>query len=99
VRFRRIVDATIMAAAPSLTPEAFPAVIVPGVRKAGLSFKRASRVVSARGCSSLETTEVSFFAGNFDWDNFFGKETSGPGLWQFAVGCGARMHLDLHAKP
>src|SRR5256885_2071479 len=38
----------IMAAAPSFTPEALPAVIVPGVRTDGFSFARASSVVSTR---------------------------------------------------
>ena len=44
-----------MAAAPSLTPEALPAVIVPGLRTNGLSLVSASSVVSGRGCSSLST--------------------------------------------
>ena len=46
----------IMAAAPSLTPDALPAVIVPGLRTKGFSFASPSSVVSARGCSSLSTT-------------------------------------------
>src|SRR6266516_2210171 len=48
-------DAMIIAAAPSLTPEALPAVTVPGLRNGVLSFARPSSVVSGRGCSSLST--------------------------------------------
>ena len=48
--------AMISAAAPSLTPEALPAVTVPGVRKGVLSLARPSSVVSGRGCSSTSTT-------------------------------------------
>ena len=48
-------DARIIAAAPSLTPEALPAVTVPGLRTIGFSFVRPSSVVSGRGCSSLST--------------------------------------------
>ncbi len=47
------------AAAPSLTPEALPAVTVPSARTIGFSFASASSVVSARGCSSLSTTTGS----------------------------------------
>ena len=43
------------AAAPSLTPDALPAVTVPGFRKGVFSLARFSRVVSARGCSSRST--------------------------------------------
>ena len=48
-------DARIIAAAPSLTPEALPAVTVPGLRTIGFSLARPSSVVSGRGCSSLST--------------------------------------------
>src|SRR5438045_9424682 len=48
-------DARTIAAAPSLTPEALPAVTVPGLRTIGLSFAKPSIVVSGRGCSSLST--------------------------------------------
>src|SRR5262249_55439183 len=44
-----------MAAAPSLTPDALPAVTVPGVRNAARSLASCSMVVSGRGCSSLST--------------------------------------------
>ena len=47
------------AAAPSLMPLAFPAVTVPPSRNAGRSFASASRDVSARGGSSLETVRPS----------------------------------------
>ena len=45
----------IIAAAPSLTPDALPAVTVPGLRANGLSLASASSVVSGRRCSSLST--------------------------------------------
>ena len=48
-------EARIIAAAPSLTPDALPAVTVPGLRTIGFNFVRPSSVVSGRGCSSLST--------------------------------------------
>ncbi len=53
-------EAMISAAAPSLTPEALPAVTVPPCRNGVGSFSSASSEVSARGCSSLSTTIGSF---------------------------------------
>ncbi len=51
------------AQAPSLTPEALPAVIVPFGRTMGFNLPSASSEVS-RGCSSLPTTRASpFFCG------------------------------------
>ena len=47
-------EATISAAAPSLTPEALPAVTVPPSRNGVGSFASASSVVPARGCSSFD---------------------------------------------
>ena len=47
--------AIISAAAPSLTPEAFPAVTTPPLRNGVFSRESCSRVVSARGCSSSYT--------------------------------------------
>ncbi len=44
------------AAAPSLMPEALPAVTVPSLSKAGLSFARFSTVTPSFGCSSVSTT-------------------------------------------
>ncbi len=44
------------AAAPSLMPEALPAVTVPSLSKAGRSLARLSAVTPALGCSSLLTT-------------------------------------------
>ena len=49
-------EASSRAAAPSLTPEALPAVTVPPSRTMGLRPCRAARVVSGRGCSSSLTT-------------------------------------------
>ncbi len=55
--------ATISAAAPSLTPEAFPAVIAPFLRNGVLSPASCSSVVSARGCSSAQNSVTApFFA-------------------------------------
>ncbi|MNR11030.1 hypothetical protein D3C85_1273110 [compost metagenome] len=53
-------EARISAAAPSLTPEALPAVTVLSGPLTGLSLPRVSRVVSARGCSSCSTTLSPF---------------------------------------
>ncbi len=59
-----IFDAMINAHAPSFTPEAFPAVTVPFGFTIGLSFERASSVVSGRGCSSVSKILASpFFCG------------------------------------
>ena len=44
------------AAAPSLMPDALPAVTVPSLRNTGRSFARSSTVASARGCSSVSNT-------------------------------------------
>ena len=54
-------EAMISAAAPSLTPEALPAVTVPSLRNGVGSLASCSSVVSARGCSSLSTTTGSPF--------------------------------------
>ena len=54
-RFAAASEAMIIAAAPSLTPEALPAVTVPGLRTNGLSLASPSSVVSGRGCSSFST--------------------------------------------
>ena len=48
-------DAMIIAAAPSFTPDALPAVTVPGSRNGVFSLARPSSVVSGRGCSSAST--------------------------------------------
>ena len=59
------------AAAPSLTPEALPAVTLPPSRTIPTSFASASSVVSARGCSSLATRgHVSFAVLDLDRDDF-----------------------------
>ena len=54
-------DAITSAAAPSLIPDAFPAVTVPPARNAGFSVASFSSVVSGRGCSSrtMSPTETS----------------------------------------
>jgi hypothetical protein len=48
-------EATTSAAAPSLMPDALPAVTVPSRRKAGFSVASLSALASGRGCSSRET--------------------------------------------
>ena len=55
------VEAKITAHAPSLIPDALPAVTVPVGLTIGFSFASPSAVVSARGCSSASTTRVSPF--------------------------------------
>ena len=52
-------DATTRAQAPSLTPEALPAVTLPPSRNGAGSLARRSIVVSGRGCSSVSTTTGS----------------------------------------
>jgi len=54
-------EATARAAAPSLMPEALPAVTVPSSRKTGGSLARISSVVPGRGCSSTSTSSGSPF--------------------------------------
>ena len=53
-----VLDPTINAAAPSLMPEALPAVTMP-FSTIGLSFASVSRVMPGRGCSSSVTSVVS----------------------------------------
>ena len=62
------VDITSTAAAPSLIPEAFPAVTVPvpSLTKAGLSLARVSAVVSGLGNSSVETRIEGFLGTGTD---------------------------------
>ena len=54
-----VAEATINAAAPSLIPEALPAVMVPFSRKGVESSPSFSSFVSGRGCSSCSTTSDS----------------------------------------
>ena len=49
---------TTTAAAPSLMPDALPAVIVPSAAKAGRSAASRSAVASGRGCSSWSTVTL-----------------------------------------
>src|SRR5207249_10405554 len=56
--FARASDMITVAAAPSLIGELFPAVTVPLAWNAGFSLARTSRLVSARGSSSLAKTKV-----------------------------------------
>ena len=53
-------DITTSTAAPSLMPEALPAVTVPSFEKAGRSFRNPSMVASWRMNSSSETTTSPF---------------------------------------
>ena len=57
-RFASAALISVTAAAPSLRPEALPAVTVPSLEKAGLSFANTSAVVPARGYSSVSKTNV-----------------------------------------
>ena len=54
-RCNRSSEASNTAQAPSFTPDAFPAVMVPFALTIGFNAASASRVVSGRGCSSLST--------------------------------------------
>src|SRR6266699_1892374 len=60
-RFTAAAEARSSAHAPSLTPDAFPAVMVPSGLTIGFSFESASSVVSGRGCSSSEKSTGSHF--------------------------------------
>ena len=65
------------AAAPSLTPDALPAVTVPSGRTIGFSLPSASSVV-ARGCSSLSTIDrVALALRDFDRDDLGGETAVG----------------------
>ena len=46
-------DIKVTAAAPSLIPEALPAVTVPSFLKTGFNLDKASKFIPSRGCSSL----------------------------------------------
>ena len=59
-------EAMIKAAAPSFTPDAFPAVTEPPERKGAGSLDSFSRVVSPRGCSSCSTCKGSCFLRGTD---------------------------------
>ena len=73
-------DASKIAQAPSLTPDAFPAVTVPSGFTMPLSFA-SSRVVSGRGCSSCENSErLALFLRNANGSDFFGKATAAHGV-------------------
>ena len=59
------------AAAPSLTPEALPAVTLPSARTMPPSLASASSVVSGRGCSSVcDAGHAAFAVLDLDRDNF-----------------------------
>ena len=73
LRFAASSEATIIAAAPSLTPEALPAVTVPSRRTIGFNFASASTLV-LRGCSSRSTTTGSpLRCGMLDRDDLGGE--------------------------
>ncbi|MNE59796.1 hypothetical protein D3C80_1549140 [compost metagenome] len=85
--FTASAEARINAAAPSLTPEALPAVTVLSGPLTGFRRVRASRVVSARGCSSCSTTVSPFL-----WAMRTGTISSAkkPAAWAAAVRCWLR---------
>src|SRR3954468_3023527 len=56
-------EATMIAAAPSVIPEALPAVTRPPSRKTGASLASEARVTPSRGCSSVSTWMSPFFPG------------------------------------
>ena len=51
----------ITAAAPSLMPEAFPAVTVPSFLKTGFNLERPFKFMPSLGCSSLSKIISDFF--------------------------------------
>ena len=70
----RFSDIRIMQAAPSLIPEALPAVTVPSFLNAGRSFARDSRLVLGRTNSSVSKTfsslRVFIVIGTISFENF-----------------------------
>ena len=85
--FARSASIKINAAAPSLTPEALPAVTEPdgSVVNAGRSLARASAVVDGRGCSSMSTRSGS----PLRWGTETGTNSSAnrPRSWAEAHRC------------
>ncbi|MCY1361318.1 hypothetical protein D9M69_479790 [compost metagenome] len=76
------------AQAPSLTPEALPAVMLPPWRKGVPSLANCSRVVSPRGCSSCSTS----FGGPLRWGISTGTISLArrPLAWAAAARCWLR---------
>ena len=54
-------DIKVTAAAPSLIPDALPAVTVPSFLKTGFNLVKASKVIPSLGCSSLLKSISAFF--------------------------------------
>ena len=81
-------EASKIAQAPSLTPEALPAVTLPSGRTTPFSLASISMVVSGRGCSSVSTIFGSPFfcastTGTISWANT-------PAAWAAAQRCWLR---------
>ncbi len=72
-------EATSSAAAPSVIPEALPAVTVPPSRKTGLSLASESRVTPARGCSSRSIALLALPAGHRDRHDLGREAAARPG--------------------
>ena len=97
-RFTAASEATIMAAAPSLTPDALPAVMVPGWRANGLSLARPSSVVSGRRCSSLSTVTGPGLAARHDHRlDLFGEIAGGLRLGGTLLRAQAKASWSLRA--
>ena len=80
--------ATIIAAAPSFTPEALPAVTTPFLRNGVFSCASCSSVVSARGCSSSRTALTAPFLPMICTGTISCARM--PSHWAFAVRCWLR---------
>ena len=70
-------EAMISAAAPSLTPDALPAVTVPSLRTIGFSLASVSRLVSARMLVLVDDHRVALALRDFDRDDFGGEPAVG----------------------
>ena len=94
-------EARIKAPAPSLTPEALPAVTVPSGRTIGFSLASVSSVVSARGCSSVVDHDrpAACPPGTSTGTISLGEERRPPAPWPRAAGCAARRRPGRRATP
>ena len=81
-------EASSRAAAPSLMPDALPAVTLPPARKAGLSAASDSAVVLARGCSSVSTTVTAPRRPGTSTGTI--SPANQPSAWAVAVRCWER---------
>jgi hypothetical protein len=81
-----------IAAAPSLTPEALPAVTVPSAERSGFSLASASRLVCARMLVLVDDEGIALPLRNLDRDDFPRPAGRSPGPLQLCPGSAGRRH-------